>query len=58
MEKNYYKRHLERGYDCDVYKNKTFTAKKRRKIVANVTFTVLCVIAIIIIIAVFYLYTN
>lgn len=44
--------------DSEVFKIKNLGAQKRRKIMANVTFTALCIIAIIIIIAVVWMYTN
>lgn len=61
FKKHYYLNSHHHHYDSDdseVFKIKNLSAQKRRRIMANVTFTALCIIAIIIIIAVVWMYTS
>ena len=53
---NLHHHHIDRD-DSEIFKLKSLSAQKRRKIMANVTFTALCLIAFIIIIAVVWMYT-
>ena len=48
--------HHEALDDSEIFKRKSLNARKRRKLLKKVTFTMLCVLAVIVSLAVVFLY--